>query len=46
MNEEDTTNSFYMASLFTKVLIDDALQVISTLLAKDESLKERSNLAD
>ena len=36
--------SFDVVSLFTKVLIDGALQVISTLLAQDESLEERTSI--
>ena len=38
--EGDVMISFDVVSLFTKVPIDGALQVISTLLAQDDSLEE------
>ena len=41
--EDDTTMiSFDVVTLFTKVPIDDALQAISSLLANDDTLEERT----
>ena len=42
--EGDMMISFDVVSLFTKVPIDGALQVISTLLAQDDSLEERTSI--
>ena len=44
VEEETTMVSFDVVSLFMKVPLDDALECISNLLAKDESLEKRTNI--
>jgi hypothetical protein len=44
VEEETSMVSFDVVSLFTKVPLNEALGCISDLLAKDESLEERTNI--
>ena len=43
--KEETLISFDVVSLFTRVPIDDALQVISTRLAQDDTLENRTAIS-
>ena len=42
LHQEDTLISFDVTSLFTKVPIEEALQVISTRLTQDDTLEDRT----